>query len=879
MKKDRSSSPAALMNRKHSVKILILTAALIIVGVALFLHFYDNYNDNILYAERLNQMQEVTSQLFAGLEDVAKSRWNSAELQRNFLLEADPKSIDELLRYMRKQSVLSNAQSRQLDLIAVDSDGKYYTQGGEKGLLSERRYLTSMPERISYVANAMFANRARMVFLLKLNEPLKMTDTEITYYGVTQDMTELTPYFRCEAYSGSNGMYVVDEQGLKIFSDSPNNKLKGYNIYSVLEKMDYQHGSNFAEAKAELEKKGIVYSNAMLGGEEYYYALYRMNNAKWTLVFMVPSDYVATNTVELVNASTRSILFFAVVMLGISALMIFLLLAQQQKRVLEQEHRNSESLEKINRELAATAEAAERAEQAAKSADKAKSEFLANMSHDIRTPMNAIVGITKLMEHEKNNPEKLDTYIHKVQTSSRHLLGLINDVLDMSKIESSEITLSREPVSLAELIGQIDSILRPQTEEHDQRFVIRVHEIAHEFFISDALRLRQIFINLLSNAVKYTPDGGAVSLDVTELPGEDEEHAIIIISVADTGCGMTPEFAEHIFEPFTRAESSVTNKVQGTGLGMAITKNIIDLMGGTIKVRSKLGEGSRFLIKLPLVIDNTRLNEINSKGILLISEDETFIANARASFRKAGIPFYAAKTKTETDRLLHSGTVDTVLISGYLKDPRLPQIAKYIRSESNNSVLLFCADYAQSDKAADILAHSGIDGLLARPFFLSGLIRIVNRMRSDAAAAEAEEGAVLNGMRFLCAEDNALNAEILEALMDMNGAACVVYPDGEQLVQAFANVKPGEFDAILMDVQMPNMNGLEATRAIRSGSNPLGKTIPIVAMTANAFSSDVRECLDAGMDAHVAKPIDIAVLESALKNLTDIRESGHRISH
>ena len=378
----------------------------------------------------------------------------------------------------------------------------------------------------------------------------------------------------------------------------------------------------------------------------------------------------------------------------------------------------------------------------AEEASKAKSAFLANMSHDIRTPMNAIVGITNLMEQEELKSDKLHDYIQKVKRSSSYLLSLVNNVLDMSKIESNEVVLNEDSMNLTELVGQLDAIIRPQTAERGQSFYTSFHNMVHEYVIGDRVRLQQVLLNILSNAVKYTQNGGTISLDVAEKPCENLEHATFCITVTDNGYGMEKEFVTRIFEPFTRAEDSVTNKIQGTGLGMAITKNIVDMMGGEITVSSELGKGSQFEVILTLPIDREQ-------------------------------------RKTSTS---------------------------------------------------------------------------------------AECSSVLNGMRFLCAEDNELNAEILEAILDISGATYTVYPDGKKLVEAFEIVKPGDYDAILMDIQMPHMNGLDATRAIRSSKNPLGKTIPIIAMTANVFAEDVRNCLKAGMDAHVGKPIDVAILEKAIRD-------------
>ena len=680
-------------------------------------------------------------------------------------------------------------------------------------------------------------------------------------------MTELTPYFSCEAYNGNNSVYVVDNNGSKLFSDANNTLLQGHNVYSVLEKMEYLHGSSFAEARQELGEHKIAYSNAVLNGAEYYYSLYQMENAEWTLLFLVPSVCVATNTVSLIHTTVRLILIFALIMVCVCAILIYIVLRIKQKQAIAAERRNTEAFKEINYELSQAVEQAEAAMREAEAASKAKSEFLSNMSHDIRTPMNAIVGITNLMEHEGNTSDRLRGYIQKIKFSSRHLLSLINDILDMSKIESNEVELNEERVSLAEQVGQVDSIIRSQMNKHGQVLNIRVHEIAHEYLIGDGVRLRQIFLSLLSNAVKYTPEDGSITFDVAVLACEVPDCAKFCFSVTDTGYGMEPDFVTHIFEPFTRAESSVTNKVQGTGLGMAITKNIVDLMGGTITVESEVNMGSRFAVTLMLKIDPDARYDLGAKDILLISDDDTLIRNMSAPIRGTDLNFTVVSSKEEAMAFLVKHHVDVVLLAGSLRDQSLSDMVRTLRKLSPDALLIFCVDFAQREQVQETLTQCGADGLIPRPFFLSNLEVAIGRVHSNAAP-ETEGMSVLSGMRFLCAEDNALNADILEAILEMYGASCTICPDGAELIKAFERVKPGEHDAILMDIQMPRMNGYEATKAIRGGENPLGRTIPIIAMTANAFSDDVQNSLAADMDAHVSKPIDIAVLEKTMRAIT-----------
>ena len=859
--------------KEYSQSVISITIVLVIAlaGVVWFLKFYNYYIDETLYAERLNQMKEVTTQLYSGLEDVVENQWRKTSDSCRKLLDQNPKNQDDFLNFMEKQAYLEDFDNRQMDFVAVDQNGKYYTKSGVQGLLPEREYLASSPEQVSFVSNSLTYDESKMFFIQRLSEPviLEAGKIQIQYFGISQDMEQLNPYFNCKAYDGSNSVYVADSDGLKLFSSSGSrgDLLKGFNVYSSLDSLKYLHGSSFEDTREELDKNGLAYSNALLNGEEIYYSLYKMDHAEWVLVFLVPSQYVAMNTVKLINVTIRLVMAFAVVLVLVSVLTIFLLMKKQQRLALEAEKKNNAVLEKVNKDLKIAAEKADRATKAAEAASRAKTDFLANMSHDIRTPMNAIVGITGLMEHETGISDKMRTYIDKVQLSSRHLLGLINDILDMSRIESKEVQLNTENVSLAEQVSQIDSIIRAQTNEHHQNFHIRVNEVVHEYLVCDGVRLRQIALNLLSNAVKYTPNGGDITFDLTEVPCDEKDHAKFMITVTDNGYGMAPDFVNHIFEPFTRAENSVTNKVQGTGLGMAITKNIVDLMGGEIHVDSEIGRGSRFEVILTLPINKERTYSLGAKRILLISSEDRLKKNLRASFSEAPVEFSSVSTEEEAIGWLNQERADVILLSGCLRNTTLPETVELLKRMAGNAVRIFCVDYMQEEAEESIL-KSGVDGMIARPFFFSNLETAMLRAITDSVS-ETENTSILNGMHFLCAEDNELNAEILNEILEMYGASCTIYPDGEAIVQAFKNVKPGAYDAILMDVQMPKKNGLEATRAIRSGSNPIGKTIPIIAMTANAFSEDVQHCIDAGMDAHIAKPIDIAVLEKTLRGFVN----------
>ena len=744
------------MNKKKYQKLLWGTGFVIIVLILTLFVMSQTYIQNLVYHERLSQMEEVTHQMFRNLEDVIDNHWDTVEIQCNYLYYTPLKTDTEFYRYLSKLSELSNYQESQIELVAVDSSGRYYTEYGSMGLLREMTYLESAPERVSYVSNALTEDDSRMVFLEKLSIPLTLQsgENEITlrYFGISQSMTQLNDYFRCDAYENNNSVYVLDNNGFKLFNANDTELLKGHNVYTVLSQMSYLHGSSFAAAKERLARTGSCYSNAVLDGTEYFYALKQMENAQWTLAFLVPAEYVAVNTQKLVNIVMVIIIVIAMVFSVITVFVGWFLLRQKQQQELQAEKEANLRLEQynihltqVNDELRQAQDIAAEALQSAERASKAKTDFLANMSHDIRTPMNAIIGITTLMKNELHQPEKLAEHLDKLEKSGQLLLGIINDILDMSRIESGKTTLNVEKMNLPQQISQLDSIIRQQAGQRRQTFTVNTH-LQHENVLADPNRLNRVLMNILSNSVKYTPTGGHIRFEVDELP-RNEHYARYRFVVQDDGIGMSEAYQKTLFDPFTREERSGTNKVQGTGLGMAITKNIVDLMGGSINVESTTGKGTRFEVVLEFPVD---------------------------------------------------AEADTV-----------PE--------------------------AQVLPE------------------------------EEEETSPLSGMKFLCAEDNAINAEILEMLLKANGASCTICSNGQEIVDAFASVKPGEYDMILMDVQMPVMDGLEATRRIRSGENPLGRIIPILAMTANAFLEDMQKSREAGMDEHLSKPVDIAALEQTVK--------------
>ena len=589
-----------------------------------------------------------------------------------------------------------------------------------------------------------------------------------TAIGTVYDHSKLDSMLKLKGYDGKAYFFMLDDDGNITYTNLSGDKY--FRNYSLLKHLKGEQA--ITEEEADLFKKkfdnresGVVF----LGKQNPYYLGYCPIESNNTILVCIVArgvvdnvltDYQKTVLFTTILMAGFILLLFAGLFYSISRLSLADQKAEYEKRNNELHLQTMKEMEVVNQKLKKAKNVATEALQTAENANKAKTDFLSNMSHDIRTPMNAIIGITSLIRHDAGNKAKVIEYADKIDISSQHLLGIINDVLDMSKIEAGKTVFKYSDFSILDFMQELDTIFHSQIYEKQQTLTIIKENIQHEWVNGDQIHLMQIFSNLLSNAVKYTQEGGKIQFFVEECETKSSVYAKYRFLVSDNGMGMSADFKDTIFDAFTRAESSLTNKIQGTGLGMAITKNLVEAMGGTIDVESELGQGSCFEVLMDLKI----------------AEDRTV----------------ALAAQEETDE---------------------------------------------------------------------------------------QDGNILQGMKFLCAEDNELNAEILIELLKIEGAECTICENGEEILKAFEQSAPGDYDMILMDVQMPVMNGYEATRAIRRSSHELAKTIPIIAMTANAFSEDIQHSLAAGMNAHISKPVEMKVLEKTIRSIKSggggYRTAGH----
>ncbi|MCI8623630.1 MAG: response regulator [Provencibacterium sp.] len=532
-------------------------------------------------------------------------------------------------------------------------------------------------------------------------------------------------------------------------------------------------------------------------------------------------------------------------------------------------------LKRMNAEMDTARKDAERARKEAEYANAAKQDFLSSMSHDIRTPMNAIIGMTSLAIDNTHNPEQVQDYLRKIALSSKHLLGLINDVLDISKIESGKMTLNVEPVSLREAMDSIVNIMLPQVKAKNQRFNAVAYEILSEEVYCDSVRLNQVLINLLGNAVKFTPEKGTVQVSVYQeaLP-EDSSRVRTHFLVSDTGIGMSKEYQKVIFESFSREDNVRVQKTEGSGLGMAITKYIVDAMGGAISVRSELGKGSEFHVALDMekAAERELDTELPNWNVLVADGDERLCIHTVDALRAIGLcaewclsAGQAAEMIAERRR---KDGYQIVLLDGDLPDMNGIEAARSIRlgcGENPPALLLSACDWSGMEEEA---REAGISGFVSKPLFKSTLFDALKAVAGtaveEAAGAEKAVDQVLRGKHVLLAEDNELNWEVARELLSVLEMELERVENGQICVAKFEESPIGYYDAIIMDVRMPVMDGYEATAAIR-GLERGDADIPIIAMTADAFSEDIQRCLECGMDDHLAKPIDIQAVACKLK--------------
>ena len=718
-------------NKKGAKYFLPACLAAIVVSVLISgIFFIQESLMKMMREERSNQLEEMVTQIQANLDSGLHTHWNLVSglnnaIQGNHFVDGN--EVFEMIAHLENDFCTNLYGSR---VMLLDEQGTAYLSDGSAGIWYDISHLLDGEKRHTFVSETDTIDGSFMVFSQELDSPVTMGDNNLrfTHVVLLKDIRTLKSYYTTTTYGGNAATYIIKKNGTMAYFDAQDDIIGARNVYHALEDAEYVQGRNFEMIRDELEQEGIVAADIILNETEYYYCLTSLDDYDMTLMLVIPADDIAVNTMNMMNSAIMTETVF------ISAMAVLILLAFYSLMRVQQSSQEIKLEQETNREL-------NRLRMAAESANAAKSTFLNNMSHDIRTPMNAIIGFTNIARKQNPSPE-ICNCLDKISDSSEHLLALINDVLDISRIESGKIRYTPSPIDICDVSDSVITIMYGYLSNRDILFDINVEEPENRYVMGDAVRIREVLVNILGNAVKFTYDGGRITYTVSYHEGHDKNHIRVRYTISDTGIGMSEEFIGHIFDEFSQEEYGARTQYKGTGLGMAITKKFVDLMGGTIEVKSTKGVGSTFIVEIPLEI---------------------------------------------TD----------------------------------------CCDSGKKTAAVDHVNW--------------------------------------NGVKLLLAEDNDLNAEIATVQLEELGIQVERAVDGQQAVDIFAGNAPGTFNMILMDVMMPKMNGYEATKTIRGmRDREDALTIPIIAMTANAFAEDVQASLDAGMNGHLSKPI---VMEEVKKTI------------
>ena len=723
--------------REKSRKYLLPVAFVLILLLSLIwgIRYMRSALMKLTIDERSYQLEEMVTQIRANLISGLETHWNLVSGLNNAVQGnhyENEQDIGTSIAHLENDFCTALYGCR---IMLLDEQGTAYLSDGPAGIWYDVNHLIDGERRHTFVSETDTIDGSFLVFAQELETPVVMGSdgTCFTHVMLLKDIRTVKQYYTTTTYGGSAATYIIKSNGTLAYYDADDDDIIGArNVYKALREAEHVQGQGFDAVKAHLDEAGIAVANILLDGSEYYYCLTSLDDYGMTLMLLIPADAVAVSTMSMMDSAVRTLTIF------MSALVVLLLLAAISFVSVQRSTQRVRMEQETNKEL-------NRLRLEAETANSAKSTFLNNMSHDIRTPMNAIIGFTNIALKQNPKPE-VKSCLEKISDSSEHLLTLINDVLDISRIESGRIQYTPAPVDIAAVTQTVVNVTSGFLSNRHITFNHRLAEPESRYVLADAVRIREVLVNILGNAVKFTPDGGTITFEADYLPGADERHILARYRVADTGVGMSEDFIGHIFDEFSQEESSARTQYKGTGLGMAITKRYVDLMGGTISVESRKGEGSTFVVELPMELTDER--EIKKRE-------------------------YAADS-------------------------------------------------------------------------------------SD-----------LTGVKVLLAEDNDLNAEIATIQLEELGIQVTRVSDGGQAVRAFAQNPSQTFDIILMDIMMPEMDGYEATAAIRGlHDRPDALRIPIIAMTANAFAEDVQASMDAGMNGHLSKPIVMSeVVKTIARNL------------
>lgn len=851
------------MEKKKSLireKSLMATVAISLIIIVLFAFAY--WRIGALIEQRcLTRMEEgvntATEEIVSKLNRDSRLLHAAAEILSN----KDSFDVETLKETISTFAPLLETRKMRIFLpgdIIVDSSGEVLNVSGKISFEEEAALGEHVSDRKTNILDDTAMVLRHFVPIIKDGETVALI------YGVTM-LDDLPGALNINnIYNASASVYIIDTENGDFILDTWHKELGNLRDFDVHETKNGVSWEKTCRDMMEGKKGYTVFRTDATDGWLYlYYAPAGIN--QWTIAISVPEREAFANLHDI-----QRIFLMVAELMVVAILFYYLWVRKNARAAMDRAVEQAVLEEKLHK-----AEAAERA----------KTMFLSNMSHDIRTPMNAIIGYTTLAETNIDNKERVQEYHTKILSSSNHLLSLINDILDMSRIESGKLNIEEKECSISDIFRDMRNIIQTQMESKQLNFFMDTVDVVDEDIYCDKLHVNQVLLNLLSNAIKFTPAGGAVSLAIRQKPGAPKGYGAYEIRVKDTGIGMSPDFAEHVFEPFEREKTSTVSGIQGTGLGMAITKSIVDAMGGTIEVKTEQGKGSEFIINFAFRLQTEKKQIVairELQGLRALVADDSFSTCDSVTKMLAQIGMRAEWTMHGKEAVLRAKQAVEMgdVFYAYIIDWVLPdlsgiEVTRQIRAavgEEAPIIILTAYDWTAIEEEA---RNAGVTAFCNKPVFVSDLrdtlIAALGKPgmgAKEAVIPETEEE--LKGKRLLLVEDNELNREIAEEILTEGGFVVETAIDGVYAVDMVRQSEPGYYDLVLMDVQMPIMNGYEATKAIRALENPALANIPVVAMTANAFEEDRKTALESGMNAHVAKPINVAklmeVIGEVLKN-------------
>ena len=837
--------------------LVIIGNVIIIAAILIFVVLYSSFEHTLSYRRQVEHFENIMVTMESVTENYLEGEQQICDVWAHFI-NSQNMTMEEAAAFIRASHVLPNASAHLISLDTLTGLSTRPKLGSSDDYAVSYQQI-SLLQNVGWIDEIGTSINITRAYTNPMNGEQSLAFcNSVRLYKPERDTFETAVLLRVIPISVLEQKWVFPQAELvnaelSMIDANGNYILKGYSFknasffefYKSYNPTDPESsGKLFDRITSSTGSAEMINSH----GQECVLAFTPISaTAGWTLLGLVPAQDL--------HADAENWMLVGVVSVGL--LILFLL--------------DLYYMLYLNRRYQAAAREAE-------SASKAKTDFLSTMSHDIRTPMNAIVGLTTIVEKNLGDVESTRESLRKISLASNHLLTLINDILDISKVESGKLKLSPLTFSIVETVENLVNISQPMIKEKNIDFSFHINQMEKEYLYTDQLRLNQIYINILSNALKYTEPGGRVTVDLREEKSASPGCVQLSYTVADTGIGMSPEFMATMYQPFSRQIDSRVNSIQGTGLGLAITKQMVDLLGGTIDCQSEQGKGTTFTVVLDIPVADRQRDDmmLDPIDVLIVDDDEILLQTAAETLESLGASVEKTQSGLEAlgmvrHRHLSGRDYGVVIVDWKMPETDGVETIRRIRAEVDENIpILLISAYDWSD-IEDRAKEAGANGFVSKPLFRSTLYDKINDLiGKESKSQEPEDNySDLQGMHILVAEDNDINWEIISALLSMFGITTDRAENGRICVDMMRTAAEGSYELIFMDIQMPEMNGLDATRAIRSLENPWAASIPIVAMTADAFSENVTECLEAGMNGHIAKPVDIKLV---IKEIRRIKE-------